>query len=116
MKPQLRIRLFIATTMLGLSGAALLQAQQPSGQWDFNAGNLSAAVGQPLSYIDGPGGVTDQGDAFGTTTALGIPDIGGAPAQVMRFPAGTNSSLGYNMPTPTTANGGGGLVNDWTII
>lgn len=115
MKSHLRIRLFVATTMLGLSGAAL-QAQQPSGQWDFNAGNLTATVGQPLTYVDGPGGATDLGDAFGTTTALGIPDIGGAPAQVMRFPAGTNSSMGYNMPTPAAANGGGSFVNDWTII
>lgn len=116
MKSHLRIRLFMATALLGLFGAASLQAQQPSGQWDFNAGNLTATVGQPLTYIDGPGGATDLGDAFGTTTALGIPDIGGAPAQVMKFPASTNSSLGYNMPTPSSANGGGSLVNDWTII
>jgi len=116
MKSHLRIRLFLATTLLGLSGAALLQAQQPSGQWDFNAGNLTATVGQPLTYVDGPGGATDLGDAFGTTTALGIPDIGGAPAQVMRFPASTNSGMGYNMPTPATSNGGGTFVNDWTII
>ncbi|PYK99326.1 MAG: hypothetical protein DME19_09025, partial [Verrucomicrobia bacterium] len=116
MNSHLRICIFSAAAMLGLCGAASLQAQLPTGQWDFDNGNLNATVGQPLTYIDGPGGATAQGTQFGTTTSLGIPNIGGAAAQVMKFPANTNLSMGYNMPTPAAANGGGGLVNDWTIL
>jgi len=111
-----RLRTGIRAVLLGLLGAVTLQAQQPTGQWDFEGGNLNATVGSPLQYIDGAGGATQTGTAFGTTTALGIPDIGGSPATVMRFPANTNNALGYNMPGPTAANGGGTLVNDWTII
>lgn len=52
---------------------------------------------------------------FGTTTALGIPNINGVTAAVMSFPAATNSIMGYNLPTPAS-NGGGSLVNDYTLI
>ena len=33
----------------------------------------------------------------------------------MRFPAATNG-MGYLMPDPAAANGGGSTVNEWTLI
>jgi hypothetical protein len=100
--------------LLALAGSQSLRAQ-PTGQWDFNSGDLSGTVGGPLQYLDGAGGATQQGTQFGTTTALGIPNIGGAEALVMRFPS-NYVTMGYTMPTPATANGGGTLVNQWTLI
>jgi hypothetical protein len=84
----------------------------PTGQWDFDSGNLNATVGSPLTYADAD---TTSGTQFGTTTALGITNINGSPANVMRFPIATNGG-GYQMPTPPTANGGGSTVNQWTMI
>jgi len=90
---------------------------QSIGLWDFNSGNLAQTAGATLgdlTYADGPGGPTDLGDAFGTTTSFGVPDINGTPASVMRFPAATNG-MGYNMLSPGP-NGGGSFVNEYTII
>jgi hypothetical protein len=87
---------------------------QPFGQWDFNSGSLSATIGSDLLYSDGPGAPTALGTSFGSCSALGIPTIGGSNALVMKFPAATNA-MGYFMPTPA-ANGGGSLVNEYTII
>jgi hypothetical protein len=88
---------------------------QPTGQWDFDSGNLNATVGTALTYADGSGGPTQLGTAFGTTTTFGIPNINGTVANVMQFPAATNG-MGYLMPNPATANGGGSQVNEWTLI
>jgi hypothetical protein len=96
--------------------AALLAANthaQPFGQWDFNSSNLTATVGSPLTFVGGPGGLTDLNTAFGTTTGFGIPNIGGTNAVVMRFPAATNG-MGYNMVTP--GPNGGSTVNQYTLI
>jgi hypothetical protein len=87
---------------------------QPTGQWDFDSGNLNATVGAALTYADGPGGPTQLGTSFGTTTSFGIPNINGTVANVMRFPAATNG-MGYSMPDPAAANGGGSTVNEWTL-
>ncbi len=114
--PQLCFGLFAAAA-LGLAGAA--HAQGSVGQWDFESGNLSATAGatitDPIAYHDGAGGPTDMATTFDTTTALGIPDIDGTAAHVMMFPAAT-SPMGYDMPTPPNANGGGSLLNDYTLI
>ena len=89
---------------------------QPTGQWDFTNGDLSATVGgTPMQYTDGVGGSTQMGTSFGTTTTFGIPGINGTPSKVMQFPAAING-MGYLMPDPPTANGGGGLVADYTLI
>ncbi|MBX3747783.1 MAG: immunoglobulin domain-containing protein [Verrucomicrobiae bacterium] len=86
------------------------------GQWNFENGNLNAAVGgQPLAYADGAGGLTQQGTSFGTTTSLGIPDIGGVAAPVMRF-SEFNFPAGYAMPVSADPNGGGSQVNTWTLF
>lgn len=101
-----------------LAGALALAPNlhaQPVGQWDFDNGDLTATVGTDLQYADGPGGVTQSGTAFGTTTSFGIPDINGTAAKVMRFPVATNG-MGYNMLTPSNPNAGGSKVNDYTLI
>jgi hypothetical protein len=114
------MKTLLSKPMSTMSGAALgfallavsLQAQ-PTGQWDFDSGNLTGTVGAALQYADGAGGATQLATQFGSTTALGIPNIGGAPAQVMRF---STNGAGFLMPTPAAGNGGGGLVNDYTIV
>jgi len=98
-----------------LSIGLLSAAAQPTGQWDFDDANLNASAGTPLQYIDGAGGATQLGTQFGTTTSFGLPLIGSQEAKVMKFPAST-TPMGYAMPTPAVANGGGTFVNDWTII
>jgi hypothetical protein len=100
---------------LALNLAAVpLHAQTPTGQWDFELGDLSGTVGAALEYADGPGAATQTGTRFGTTTAFGIANLAGSAAKAMQFPACTNG-MGYLMPTPS-ANGGGALVNDYTVI
>ena len=85
---------------------------QPFGLWNFDSADLSATVGTALTYRDA---ATQSGTTFGSTTTLGLPAIAGTPATVMSFPANISVSMGYNMPTPA-GNGGGSLVNDYTII
>ncbi|MBM3836012.1 MAG: hypothetical protein FJ403_22660, partial [Verrucomicrobia bacterium] len=103
----------VTGTSFALCSLAVSLQAQPTGQWDFNSGNLTATTGGALQYGDGATGATQQSTQFGTTTALTIPDIGGTAAQVMRF---STNGAGFLMPTPAAANGGGGLVNDWTIV
>lgn len=86
-----------------------------TGQWDFKSGNLSATTGADLEYFDGSGGATSLQTVFGTTATLGLPDIGGAPAQVMGFPAALQT-MGYVMRPGIAANGGGSFVNQYTLI
>lgn len=91
--------------------SALSGWAQPVGQWDFE-GNLNGTVGAALTFADT---LTEQGAAFGTTTALGIPNIGGAEAKVMKVPAATNATMGLLMPVNAGASGGE-LVNTYTLI
>ena len=83
-----------------------------TGQWDFENGDLAATVGSPLEYF---GEDVRTGTSFGTTTSLGIPDIGGAPAKVMQVPE-LNPMGGYIMRHGAAANGGGAYVNQYTLI
>jgi CHRD domain/Immunoglobulin domain len=105
----------IAASLLAVLLSASPLWAQPTGQWDFESGNLAATVGANMQYLDGPGGATAQATMFNTTTFFGIPDIGGSVAHVMNFPA-AEDPMGYAMPTPANANGGGSLVNDYTLI
>src|SRR5688572_3715146 len=110
------LRLLSAVTMASLLVIAKSSAQS-IGQWDFNANNLTATAGATLGdllYADGAGGTTDLEEAFGSTTTFGIPNINGTAANVLRFPGATNA-MGYFMPTPA-GNGGGGFVNEYTLI
>ena len=87
-----------------------------TGQWDFEAGTLAATVGVPLQYLDGVGGVTQAGTQFGSTTDLGVEDIGGQPAKAMLVPGELDRNIGYIMTHRIAPNGGGTLVNQYTLI
>ena len=93
---------------------------QVTGQWDFNSGDLSATVGKDLQYLDGANGTTANLTKFGTCSSFGIPGINGVDAKVMKVPGGTgvngNSNFGYIMDHQIAPNGGGQLVNQYTII
>ena len=91
-----------------------MTAQTNVGQWDFTRTNLAPTIGSAsLSYGDT---ATQAGTQFGTTSSLGIPAIGGSNANVMYFPV-SGESGGYNLPaTALEPNGGGSLVNNYTIV
>ncbi|HRT56842.1 MAG TPA: metallophosphoesterase [Candidatus Paceibacterota bacterium] len=96
--------------------ACLFAAGRPApaavtGQWDFDNGDLSATVGAPLQYRGSAAAQTQ----FGTTTTFGIANIGGQVAQVMRFPAASPAD-GYVMLHGAAPNGGGAMVNQYTLI
>lgn len=111
-------RILQTLTCVSLLGLAASAPAETIFQWDFNAGNFDPTSGtQPLSYFDGEGGATSLETVFGTTTALGIPNINGVPAAVMKFPA-CSSAMGYFMPTTPDPTGPEGAiyVNDYTLI
>ncbi|MGZ8940744.1 MAG: hypothetical protein ACXW32_16195, partial [Limisphaerales bacterium] len=83
-----------------------------TGQWDFDQGDLRATVGSPLEYF----GTTATGTEFGTTTALGVANINGASANVMRVPGDLSNQIGYVMRHGIAPNGGGTRVNQYTLI
>ena len=84
------------------------------GQWDFKNGDLNATIGSaPLTYADGP---TQSATQFGSTSLFGISPIDGVNTNVMFFPV-SGSTGGYNLPTTALVpNGGGSLVNNYTIV
>lgn len=85
------------------------------GVWNFDNANLdiSAGVGT-LDYADGA--VTKGLTTFGSTDGTTVPHIGGQPAKFMRVPAFTGRTNGYSLTMPAPPNGGGGYVNQYTII
>jgi len=109
--------------ILGAANGQAIPQQIPSstvtGQWDFNFGDLSATVGQDLQYFDGAGSTSNL-TQFGTCSALSIPMINGVDAKIMKVPGGAgvngNNNFGYIMNHQIAANGGGKLVNQYTII
>src|SRR6266550_2708308 len=114
MNKKRNLHLIITTSLTMLFGIGPVSAQV-AGQWDFDSGNLTATTGSDLSYADGGGGNTQTGTSFGSTSSLGIPNIAGSPANVMKFPGSTNAVMGFNMPTPA-ANGRGTFVDNYTLI
>jgi hypothetical protein len=88
-------------------------AQTNVGQWNFQS-DLSPTIGSaPLSYADA---TTQSGTLFSNTAQFGISPINGTNANVMFFPV-SGATGGYDMPTTAlTANGGGTLVNNYTIV
>ena len=87
-----------------------------TGQWDFDKGDLSATIGKPLAYFDGPAGLTAGGTQFGTTTELGVALINGEEARVMRVPGDVIREIGYVMDHGIAPNGGGTRVNQYTLV
>ena len=93
MKPNQTLLQRALVLSAGALGAWSLAAQ-PVGQWDFNDGNLNASAGSPLTFKDA---ATQAGSQFGTTTALGLPDIGGQPAKVLKFPASADTKTRWSL-------------------
>ena len=110
--------------LLGGPSAAGIPAVIPkssvTGQWDFDYADLGATVGTPLAYFDptfdGPTGTADDKTTFGLTTDLGIADIGGVPAKVVKVPGTLDRRIGYVMTHRIAPNGGGTKVNQYTLI
>src|SRR3989442_5905089 len=112
MKKIMRLNQLLALAA-GLAGLISGANGATTGQWDFNDGNLAATIGIDLEYRDAD---TLAGTQFGTTTALGIPNINGEVAMVMKFPKTTTPSGGYAFYSGAAANGGGSLLNQYTIL
>ena len=91
-----------------------------TGQWDFEFGTLAATIGSDLQYLDpaydGPTGTGEDKTLFGTTAELGVADIGGEAAKVLRVPGTLTRQLGYIMEHRIAPNGGGTRVNQYTLI
>jgi hypothetical protein len=77
------------------------------GQWDFDNGDLTATVGQPLQYLNGT--TTSAATTFKTF------DIAGQTAHVMGFP-GAAPDQGYIVTHGAQPNGGGTNVNEYSLI
>jgi Concanavalin A-like lectin/glucanases superfamily len=98
--------------VLGLAGAGV--AQGAASQWDFN-GNLNASYGPGVITYWTPS--AQAGTTFGTTTSFGIPNIGGQPSGVMKFPAADGTTdIAYQVDHKAPINGGGAYVNQYTMI
>jgi len=101
----------VAALSLQLSSQASI-----TGQWDFKSGNLAATIGSDLSWADG---TTSSATVFGTTTALGIPNIGGTNTAVMAFPnllTAGDPYGGVQCFVGASPNGGGNNINQYTVI
>src|SRR6266576_26469 len=109
----------IAMTPAGIANAA---AYKVTGHWDFDQGDLRATLGADLQYGDAPGETAMRDHtSFGTTTSFGIPNIGGQPANVMKYTRDTNPPVpigprGYLCSHGMAPNGGGTNVNQFTMI
>ena len=91
-------------------------ATNVTGQWDFDAGNLSATVGRALEYFDGADGDTKNKTEFGTASSFGIANIDGQDVNVMKVPGDLSNKIGYKMFHGIAPNGGGTKVNQYTLI
>ncbi len=90
-----------------------------TGQWDFSYGDLSATVGRPLRYFDGPAGTTASKTRFGTASSFSLPLLNGEDTTVMYVPGDTgvgSRNIGYVMEHGIAPNGGGTRVNQYTLI
>jgi hypothetical protein len=99
--------------LLAIFESSKTLAQTNVGQWNFQ-GNLQPVIGAaPLSFADA---TTVSGTEFSNTAVFGISPINGTNATVMYFPI-SGATGGYSMPTTALqANGGGTLVNNYTIV
>jgi hypothetical protein len=95
--------LAVVPTLLLASSLPLCGAV--TGQWDFNSSNMVATAGADLAY---------RGDTESLTT-FSTASIGGQTAVVMGFPAAAMEQ-GYEMTHGIAPNGGGGYVNQYTLI
>jgi len=119
MKPIVSSRLHLTPLLAWLTAACWLVlpgAVQGTvvGQWDFSSG-LNASTGISLEYFDGAGGATDANTQFGTTATFGISNAAAQVVNVMRAPK-NSSAMGYVMNPNATGNGGGSLLNQYSLV
>src|SRR5258706_123647 len=113
MKTTLRwLLLFASFLVLGTTSRADI-----TGHWSFEAADmvLSAKIGSPMLEADVD---TAFDELFGTTGQAdfaGVPNIGGQPVKILKFPK-TTATGGYLMPPGAAANGGGQNINQYTIL
>ncbi len=118
------VRSVLLIALVALAQQAQVKAATPKviSQWDFDQGDLRATVGKDLQYGDGLTGRVKAHTSFGTTTFFGIPDIGGKEAKVMKYTrddftgATDKNPRGYLCEHGIDANGGGTMVNQYTLI
>lgn len=103
----MRILRLVAGGILLFVALASLHAQPSTvlGQWDFNSSNLTATVGAPLVPID----FIELATSFETV------QINGRPAQVMRFPAASETQ-GFLATFTAAPNGGGTNLNQYSLL
>lgn len=106
---------FTRTSALVAAMACTASLTAADYEWTFSLGNLSPALGDgTMDYADAatPGLTT-----FGTTDGTTVPHINGQVGSFMRVPAFTSGANGYNLTfTSTGPNGGGGYVNNYTLV
>src|SRR5207302_7925093 len=82
--------------------------------------DVKAKDGKDLEYSDSPSSFMSTKTSYTTTTGCGIPNIDGAVAKVMKYTRSEtppdNYVQGYTMHHGIAPNGGGTLVNQWTLI
>jgi hypothetical protein len=122
---QFRDGTMTAAEVAGLGAASASGIPFPGrvgGQWDFDQGDLRATVGEDMQYGDGLTGRIKDHTSFGSTTSFGIPDIGGKPADVMKYTRDDFEGLtdqnprGYLISHGLLPNGGGTKVNQFTML
>lgn len=81
------------------------------GLWDFANLDLTRGVGT-LEFAGQAGALT----TFGMTDGAAVPHIDGAQSTYMNVPAFTARADGYLLSMPTTPNGGGGYLNQYSMV
>jgi len=108
-------RLKILVVLLGIvSGVHCSSRAEITGQWEFDQGDLSAAIGEELWHY-----MLEDGTEFGSTSDFGLPGINGQPAQIMHFSQPDPTApwdYGYMLFVNSGPNGGGVYINQYTLI
>lgn len=103
-------------SLLAASSLTLLSTQAATTyEWTFNSGDLSSAAGGgTMAPADSAtGGLISFGSTNGTT----VPHIGGVTSQYLSVPSLTGITNGLSLTFPSSGpNGGGGYINDYSII
>lgn len=100
----------------GPSSEGIPLAHRVMGQWDFDNGDLRAAIGHDLQFF----GTTQTNALFGTTASFRIPAIQGQPANVLFIPdsaaTAPNRDLGLILTHGIEPSAGHTKVNAYTLL
>jgi YVTN family beta-propeller protein len=94
-----------AGTVYQVAGRVTVYTPRVTGQWDFDTADLRATLGADLEFL---------GDTASITQFLSM-TVGGAASGVMGFGV-ESSTQGYRLRHGARANGGGGFVNQYTLL